>query len=51
MPNETALQAAINGNLDSFIVRETLRELKGKKSFTMAELRAARNKALGGSNV
>jgi len=47
MKDKTPLQAAINGNLDSFIARKVSEELKGKKTFTMAEIRAARNKALG----
>ncbi len=52
MTDKTALEASINGNLDSFIVRETIKGLNksGKDTFTIAELRLARHKVLGVKN-
>ena len=46
------LNAAINGSIDSYIARETVNNLTNKDgdTITMREIRAARNKALGGYN-
>ena len=41
------MSAAINGNLDSYLARETIKRLEGKETFTIKNIRDARNDIYG----
>tara|TARA_R110000822_G_scaffold30704_1_gene89257 strand:+ start:114 stop:296 length:183 start_codon:yes stop_codon:yes gene_type:complete len=42
-PADNLMEAALNGISDMFIVRETLKRLKGKDIITIKDIRNARN--------
>jgi len=41
------MRAAINGDSDMYIVRESMKYLEGKETITMQDIRNARNAVMG----
>ena len=48
-PAATLMEAVLNGTSDTFIVRETLKRLKGKDTITIKDIRSARNAIFEGN--